>query len=290
MLWFLIGSSLVFLVAVYLWLWKKITSEIPASYPSQANRQKIDTSKKILVCLGDSNTHGLVSYNWVSDLERMYPDWQVFNAGINSDLTYTLLQRLEDVIACKPDFVTILIGTNDINATMSEQLEKSYKQMGRITKDTFPDFDGFRRNYTEIIQRIKNETHAKIALISLPVMGEDLTHTANQKADEYSEFIRELAYHENLSYLPLREKQKDFLQAHPQPLKHRFEETMKLFISSLIYHFVLGKNWDYTSQKHGYQLTPDNLHMNSTAGQMIRDLVKNFIDAETNRQSTNIEK
>jgi lysophospholipase L1-like esterase len=277
MLWVLLIGFLILLVLVYIWLWQKITRYKPESYPTPQNRQKLDALKKTLVCFGDSNTHGNVSYNWVSDIGRIFQDLQVLNAGVNSDLTYSLLQRIDDVIACQPDFITILVGTNDVSATINQELENSFKQTGRIPKDMVPDFDSFKKNYQEIIHRLKQETKAKIAVLSLPVMGEDLKHEANIKADKYSEFIKQLTHEQQLTYLPLREKQKDYLLANPKPLTHTFDETYKLLIFSIINHYILGKDWDYTSKKHGYQLTPDNIHLNSVSGGMVRDLVKEFI-------------
>ncbi len=277
MLWLLSIGFLIWLVVIFNWLWQKITNRRPERYPTPQNRQKIDASKKTLVCFGDSNTHGNVSYNWVSDLGLIFQDLQVLNAGVNSDLTYSLLERIDDVIVCQPDFITILSGTNDVSASVSEELESSFKQIGRIPKEMKPDFDLFKKNYLEIVLRIKKETEAKIAVISLPVMSEDLRHEANIRADKYSEFIKELAQAEQLTYLPLREKEKEYLLANPRPLKHTFDETNKLLIFSIINHYILGKDWDYTSKKHGYQLTPDNIHLNSVSGGMLRDLVKDFI-------------
>lgn len=258
---------------LYAWLYRKVSKHIPENYPNAQNRQQIDSSKKVLVCFGDSNTHGNVSYNWVNDLSSQMSDYQVFNAGINSDLTYTLLRRIDEVIACKPDFITILIGTNDVNSTMGKIMEKRYQDLGRVSKDISPNFEGFKKNYIEIIRQLKAKTQARIAVMSLPVMGEDLAHEANLKADKYSDFIKELASDEQLIYLPVREKQKEFLQKNPQPLKHTFEETYKLLNFSVIGYYLLGKSWDEISAKHGFQLTPDNLHQNSIAGGMIRDLV-----------------
>jgi lysophospholipase L1-like esterase len=262
---------------IYAWLYRKVSKHIPENYPNPQNRQQIDTSKKVLVCFGDSNTHGNVSYNWVNDLSSQLTDYHVFNAGINSDLTYTLLQRIDDVIACKPNFITILIGTNDVNSTMGKIMEKRYQNLGRVSKDISPNFEDFKKNYIEIILQLKTKTQAIIAVMSLPVLGEDLAHEANQKADKYSEFVKQLATAEQLIYLPVREKQKDFLQNNPQPLKHTFEKTYKLLNFSVINYYLLGKNWDEISTKHGFQLTPDNLHQNSIAGGMITDLVKDAI-------------
>jgi len=268
----ILGIVLIFGL-LYAWLYRKVSKHIPENYPNSKNRQQIDTSKKVLVCFGDSNTHGNVSYNWVNDLSSQLTDYQVFNAGINSDLTYTLLRRIDDVIACKPDFITILIGTNDVNSTMGKVMEKRYQDLGRVSKDTSPNFEDFKKNYIEIIRQLKAKTNAKIAVMSLPVMGEDLKHEANQKADKYSEFVKQLAADEQLIYLPVREKQKEFLQKNLQPLKYTFEDTYKLLNFSVISYYLLGKSWDEISAKHGFQLTPDNLHQNSIAGGMIRDLV-----------------
>ena len=273
MLLIIILSLLLILAGTYWWLYRKVSTHIPENYPNEKNRQQIDPTKKILVCFGDSNTHGNVSYNWVNDLSFQLPDYQVFNAGINSDLTYSLFRRLDDVIACKPDYITILIGTNDVNSTMDIKIEKRYRQLGRIGKDISPNFEDFKKNYLEIIQQLKQKTKAKIAIMSLPVMGEDLTHEANLRADKYSDFIKYIADHEQVSYLPVREKQKDFLLKNPTPLKYSFEETYKLLNLSVISHYLLGKTWDEITTKHGFQLSPDNLHQNSIAGGIIRDLV-----------------
>ena len=259
--------------AIYVWLYQKISKHIPENYPNEKNRQQIDHTKKVIVCFGDSNTHGNVSYNWVNDLSSQLIDYQIFNAGINSDLTYTLLRRIDDVIACKPDFITILIGTNDVNSTMHLKMEKRYQQLGRIDKVISPNFEDFKKNYIEIIHQLKQKTKAKIAIMSLPVMGEDLSHEANLRADKYSDFIKQLATDKQVSYLPVREKQKEFLLKNPKPLKHSFEETYKLLNFSVISHYLLGKTWDEITTKHGFQLTPDNLHQNSIAGGMIRDLI-----------------
>ncbi|CAH0996603.1 hypothetical protein EMA8858_02735 [Emticicia aquatica] len=269
---------LLFLAAAYAWLYQKVSKHIPENYPNIQNRQQIDASKKTLVCFGDSNTHGNVSYNWVNDLSSELADYQVFNAGINSDLTYTLLRRINDIIACNPDFITLLIGTNDVNSTMHIKMEKRYQQLGRISKETSPNFEEFKKNYAEIIHQLKQKTKAKIAVMSLPVMGEDLAHEANIRADKYSNFIKELAEKEQLIYVPVREKQKEFLLKNPKPPKHTFEETYKLLNLSVIRYYILGNSWDEISRKHGFQLTPDNLHQNSIAGIMIRDLVKDAIN------------
>ncbi|PLK46387.1 SGNH/GDSL hydrolase family protein [Emticicia sp. TH156] len=277
MLWLLLIATLLGLACVYAFFWKKIARSKPVNYPSSENRKKLDTTKKTLVCLGDSITQGNLSYNWVDVLAEALPDMQVLNAGINSDLTFSILNRIEDVIASQPDYLIVLVGTNDVNATMGLANLNSYKQSGRISKDTIPDFGSFKNNYRAIVKLLKQKTRAQIALVSLPVMSEDLAHEANRKADDYSLFVKELAIEQGIGYVPFREKQKEYLVANPHEGIYTFEDTTRLFMLSLINHYILGKDWDSISAKHGNLLTPDNLHLNSVSGSILLDLAKAFI-------------
>lgn len=261
----------------YFFLRGKVSNHRPETYPNATNRAKIDTAKKVIVCFGDSNTHGNVSYNWVADLSNELPDYQVLNAGINADMTYTLLGRIEDVIACKPDFISILIGTNDINFTTGKAREKHYYELHKIDKSLRADFAGFQKNMTDIVETLKAKTNAKIALSSLPVMGEDLSHPINQKVNQYNNFIKQLAERQGLSYLPFYEKQVELLDKTSKKPKYPFEKSFLLMNFSVFSHFIFGRNWDQVSAAVGNQLSPDHIHQNSIAGGMIKNLVKDFI-------------
>ncbi len=264
-------------VAVYYYLRNQITSHRPINAPTAQNRQTLDIAKTTLVCVGDSNTHGNVSYNWVDDLVAIYPNFQILNAGVNADLTGTLLRRLDDTIACKPDLISLLIGTNDIQSTMSQTQEKRYRQMKKIDQNEVVNFGSFCENFSKIIYRLKTETNAQIAVLSLPILSENLNHEANKKGDQYSDFIKQVATQQNLTYLPLRETQKAYLQQNPSQSKYSYEDTFKIMNFSILRNIFLKQSWDEISTKHGLALTPDNIHQNSVSGKMIVDLVKSFI-------------
>ena len=87
-----------------------------------------DKNKKTVVCVGNSITHGQVSYNYVNILsDRLSGDgYQFVNAGINGNLVYNVVNRLDMIIRCDPDYVTVLIGTNDVNASLSQKNSARY--------------------------------------------------------------------------------------------------------------------------------------------------------------------
>ncbi|AQG81529.1 SGNH/GDSL hydrolase family protein [Spirosoma montaniterrae] len=264
-------------LATYIYsLNRKIRNHIPANYPDAANCQQ---NKRIVVCAGDSITHGIVSYNYVDWLMQQpsLAGFQFFNAGINSDLTYTLLKRLDDIIAMQPDHVTVLIGTNDVNAVASPSALKRYYASGKIDPDVKPDLAGFQDAYRQIVQRLKTETIAEIAVASVPILGEDLTNKPNQLADKYSEFVKQLADEEEIEYLPIRERMKACLSESNVRPRHRYEQTPQLMISGIIQHNLLKKSWDSISRANGMAISYDNIHFNSVGAKLIGQTVQEFL-------------
>ncbi|MBC7892204.1 MAG: hypothetical protein H7Y12_08335 [Sphingobacteriaceae bacterium] len=252
-----------------------------ARYP---NRMPVQPGKPRLVCVGDSLTHGNVSANYVELLAQKFSDWQVFNAGINSDLSETLLRRLDDVIAVNPDVVTVLIGTNDVNATLSRVALFSYRRHGKTTGA--PDAERYRGNLQQIVRRLKAGTSAQIALLSLPPMGEDLDHEANRRADFYSEVIRETADTEGVAYLPLREKLKEALTRTPSKPRIRYEETVKTVALSALLRHVFGWRYERIARRHGNRFLTDNLHLNEAGAAVVAGLVESFVSSELKNSVT----
>lgn len=233
-----------------------------------------------LVCAGDSLTHGNMSAPYVAPLAaRLAPAGvEVFNAGINADLAETLLARLNDVVAARPDFVTVLVGSNDVNATMSPADERQYRRLGKLRGPVPPSAATFRQNLTAIVRRLRTETTARVALFSLPPMSEDLGHEANRRAEAYSAIIREVAAAENVAYLPLREQLTAQLRAHPGRPRVRFEQTTRLVRLAVVQHYVLRQSWDRIAAGHGCRFLTDNLHLNTAAAAVITELIAEWVE------------
>lgn len=277
MIFIVIALCLALIVGItYYYVYFSIMQGKPKSAPSLANIQLAQGKIKV-VCAGDSNTHGNVSSDWVAYLQRKNPNYFFFNAGINGDLTFTLKKRWDEIIALQPDFVTILIGTNDINATLGEDEFKTYKDMGKLEKGERPDIVHFKDNLYFLVGRLKKETSAKIALISLPLLTEDLNSIPNQKVDKYNKIIQEIAEGNDIAYLPLHEKQKNYLLSHQSSTNVSSASKNRLIYQSVVYHYLLKKDWNYISQKNGFQLLTDTIHQNDIAGKMIADLVEGWL-------------
>ena len=235
-----------------------------------------------LVCAGDSLTHGNLSADYVAPLAaRLAPrGLAVFNAGINADLAETLLARLDDIIAARPDFVTVLVGSNDVNATMRPADLRQYRRLGKLRGPEPPSAATFETNLTAIVRRLRAETTARVALLSLPPMSEDLAHVANQRADRYSQIIRDVAQAEGVAYLPLRERLLAELRRHPGRPRIRFEQTTRLVRLALLRHYLLRQSWDQIAAANGCHFLTDNLHLNTPAAAIIEQLMSEWVTGE----------
>lgn len=271
--------AFIVLMFIALFVFKLMLTHLkPSTYPDSGNISSSDKNKPVMVCFGDSNTHGNVSYNWVNQVRKETGGMNVFNAGVNSDLTFSLLRRVDDVVSADPDYLTILIGTNDVNAAAYEVSEKRYRSLGRLKNDEKPGIGGFEENLKQVVRQIKARTKAKIALLSLPLMGEDLTNKTNTLADEYSAVIMKIANFEGTAYLPVREEQKAFLQQNPTRSKYAFGKYPFLLTRSVALHYFFGQSWNKVSEGVGNVLSPDFMHQNDTAGEMIAKQVIKWIN------------
>jgi len=257
-------------------LYNKAT-RLPENRPEVVLSQAVDTDKKVVVCLGDSLTHGRVSHNYVDELDERFPDDYLFvNAGINSELAFNVLQRIETVIALKPDYITVLIGTNDALGTLGEQSAQRYIKKWKLPQA--PDRKWFRQSLVHIVTRLKQETRAKIALLSLPPITENPDHPGYIQARTYSQDIRLIAQEQQLAYLPLNEVLTFAVEgeARENQLVFRGPERTLMY-KALLAHFVLGRNWDTISTQNGFTFLTDFIHMNKKGADIAADLIDDFV-------------
>jgi acyl-CoA thioesterase I len=126
------------------------------------------TSQKTLkyVVLGDSLSYGVGAESY----QQTYPylvaekiasqnqaKVDVVNLAIpGATIDKVVEQELDQAVAEKPDYISIMIGTNDIRAY--------------IPKSTY------QKQYQQILDRLKQQTSAKIVIINNPLLGTNETY------------------------------------------------------------------------------------------------------------------
>ena len=115
--------------------------------PRITQRLKTPNHPTKIVCFGDSvtgvyyHTGGRRAYTKMVEiaLKKAYPqaDVTAVNAGISGNTTRHGLARIEkDVLAHKPDLVTVMFGLNDMTGVPLDDYRKNLAEIIRRNRDT----------------------------------------------------------------------------------------------------------------------------------------------------------
>ena len=229
----------------------------------------------VVVCAGDSITHGFMSANYVRQLAVRLEQhhMRVVNAGVNGDLAYNLLTRLDEIIACRPDVVTVLSGTNDCASGIGPSWENGYVKQQRLPQA--PSLAWYRSTLGHVVTRLQEQTSARLALLEIPMLGEDLHSSENERVGQYNEAVHMVADAAEVPVLPLHARLRASLpEGHQAPV---FDGTKRLMGRALGRHLFLRQSYDAISAGYGLALLTDHVHLNDRAATVVADLVEEFV-------------
>lgn len=155
-----------------------------------------------------------------------YPERMIafHNKGIGGDNSRGLVDRWgDDVIALSPDWVSVLVGINDLHIHLNGQDDGiSPKQ--------------YRKNYQVLLDRTTDETQARVVLMDPFYMSEETVAGGHRTEvlellSDYVQVVRDMADHFDTLHVPLQDlfrRQLQFRPAdmyggepvHPQQLGH----------------------------------------------------------------------
>lgn len=228
----------------------------------------------VAVC-GDSITRGQVSSDYVAVLTRdLRSSGHTFtNHGINGDLAYNVLQRLDGIIGTQPDVLTLLVGTNDVNSQFDEKWKRRYIKDQKLPKA--PDLDWYAENVNTILSRVTAETNARIAVVEILILGEDLTSRMNRLVNEYNATLHQLAQQHGVPCLALNARLREKLPNNHQPPP--YEGSVSTVAKAGMRHMLLRRTWDNISHRNGLALLTDHIHLNDTAAAIVSKLIADFV-------------
>lgn len=233
--------------------------------------------KTTILFLGASITQGVVSSNYVNVLKERLGTrhYRFINQGVAGYESYNVLKKLDKVIQSLPDYVIMLVGTNDVLSSLDPKLARLSRKLKKIPHE--PSLSHFSKNIEGIVQQLKKSAGLKIAIASLPVLGENLDSLENRTITEYNAELRRISASENVAYLPINEKQKDFLNQKIRGKGKEYINNQRLAYSSLFLHYLLFMSFDSISRKNGYLLLTDGIHQNSLGAKFIADEIEDFL-------------
>jgi len=241
------------------------------------------TSNDVLVCIGDSITHGRVSQNYVDMIRKYFysRNITVINAGINNDLAITIEQLLDEIMQCKPDVVTLLIGTNDVCADVSSVNLREFEKEKKIPTGYIPSIDNYKRHLTAVVSRLKNQAQKspRIILLSLPVFGENTNCNDFKLAEKYSDVVKRVSFDMGVDYIPLGELMSKRLVSYSSDgIPYCDSKSRSMMYKAIIKRYGLRQSWEEISNNSGLYLTTDLLHLNRVGATIVAEEIVALID------------
>lgn len=242
----------------------------PKNNPRAYLREEKRSDSIAVICAGDSHTHASLSSDYVAVLRARHDchRFAFINAGQNGNTCQDLLRRLPEIVSCEPDAVTILIGTNDARAGFPEAAEHSFQQ-----------------SLSALLSGLHSQTKARIALLSIPPLGEDLAAEINRGIDRCNAVIRRVADQDSADYLPFSESLRSLIERSGTPSPLRFKLRVGLLLGAPIQHYVLRRSWNEIAARRGFAVHTDQIHLNDRAGEMAADLIGTWLVSTFSRES-----
>jgi len=281
-----VGTLLLILAALIVWLLIRVQPLLGKPHLERLDRFHSSLAadrEKVVICLGDSLTHGNASFDYVHALALRLEPWgyTILNAGVNGELAWNLLQRAEDVVSVEPAFVVLLVGTNDARGSEDERAGARYVRRQALPQA--PDEDFFFDNYRLLLDKLETSETARTVLVTLPPLGERRGEPIDEVLDRFNEFIENEAQEREMACLPLGRV------LHERLLSDAFEDTPayeaqgaeRLVLKSLFRHYLLGWSWDRISSHFQMKLLTDMIHLNEASGSTLVDLIEAEIKVES---------
>jgi lysophospholipase L1-like esterase len=238
-----------------------------------------------VACLGSSTTASRGTYKWIDELQKRPHNsrFRFVNLGVGGDLSANAVRRLDRVIARRPDRVVVLIGSNDIMASVFTNFRRFARIWKRLREDPTPE--RFAENLAVIVRRLQRETNARVALSSLAAVGEEpgsrhpVQARLNDLFSAYNGIIREAAARESTDYIPFYETfQERLTRAGTRKPFTRFSFA-SLYRDYLWREMVLRQGFDEIAQRNGWEFHIDGIHLNTTGGRILNEAVQEFLDS-----------
>ncbi len=256
--------------------WMYVAWRISRRPSYRPDTERASEGDSVLLCLGDSITHGALGGNWVASLRAHLAGegWLVANGGINGQQVWNIAQRLERALECRPDMAVLFIGTNDVMAQQRSDRAALYVKQNRLPQ--VPDLDWSIAQLVELVPRLCAAV-SRVALCTIPPLGDDEEHEIAALVARYNRAVREQAAAHGCVLLDVHGAVRSLLGPARRPYVGAPRAIFRLIMSVGAAHYLRGRSWDAIARSAGFGATVDGIHLTDTAAARVHDLVAGFV-------------
>lgn len=239
----------------------------PFNHPRQFLKEvRGATTGTVVVCVGSSTTHASASGDYVARLRERLGGrgYEFVNAGANGSTSADVVVRLNDVVACRPDAVTILIGINDVRSDTPEREARA----------------AYRDNLEAILDRLRTRTDARIAFLSLQPLGEELDSEINRRVQRFNAVIEDVVARYDAACLPFGERLRALIEESGRP-RAPYHFSFKTVLAAGFRRYLGRRSWDQVAARNGYLVHTDGIHLSDRGAGVAAELIAGWLAGPT---------
>jgi len=267
------------LITVAFFYVSSIAATPPKGRAGDLSKELSLKSGQVIACIGDSLTHGNIGECWVESLRNEYPGDTVLNEGINGDVVWQVNKRIELIINCNPDIIILMIGTNDAMASFNKKSGKRYKLKNKLPET--PTFESYQKLLPKLLDKLHGTS--KIAICTLPPIGEHKDSAINEHIKKFNDFIELTANNKNITLIPVSNLLWDDLSKRTYRVKSDYDPNslpiIRRIYGGMIHHYIFKKSWDEIAKSKGQWLLFDQIHLGERAAKILFNAIKKYISS-----------
>ncbi|NRF40240.1 GDSL-type esterase/lipase family protein [Pedobacter foliorum] len=235
-----------------------------------------------ILFIGNSIIQGVLGESFVKLFARENPNWIIKNSGIGGDTLTNVSERVITELSHDAgiDFIVFESGYNDIILPYFNKRGFLFRLALKFLlfrgRNPLSDPIAFKAEYKKIVGKMKEITSAKIVLMTLGCINENLQFELNIKRLEFNQIIREIAEEKGCLLADVGQ-QFEFVLSQ----RNQTNYILKSFWNSVYFDRKACNTTNGAkklSSKRSLQLTIDGVHLNSDGAEIFKSVIQTQIN------------
>ena len=172
-----------------------------------------------------------------------------------------------------------MIGSNDVMASFNKKSGERYKSSNKLSE--IPTFENYQKLLPKLLDRLNGTS--KIALCTLPPIGENKDSAINEHVRKFNDFIELTANNKNINLIPVSNLLWDELSKRTYPVKSDYDPNslpiIRRIYGGMMHHYIFKKSWDEIAKSKGQWLLFDQIHLGGRAAKILFNATKKYISS-----------
>jgi lysophospholipase L1-like esterase len=186
-----------------------------------------------------------------------------------------LLERLDEITACRPVQCLVMIGGNDLLAIYDSPMARRNVHTAQLLAR--PTLGSFERDLTVVVERLTGKGVTRVVLMSLSMAGELAGSVSNARVDRVNEVIRTVAERTGAAYAPVNERLWAELRRRGADRGKDLIDSPLPVVTAVVLHLGLGLPFGLISRLNGYRFLVEGVHLNRAGGTIVADVLTDLL-------------